>query len=205
MRVLLLSDRSFPSINLTGQINAGAAFDKNEKAGLANLTAGNLMNGTKTQNALTLAKSLEDKGASLAFSANREGVAIGGQGLSANLPILIQTLADVVQNATFPAEQLELSRRRSLIGLKAQLDDPRGLGRRVFQQAIYPENHPFHSFPTEESLKAITRDDVVRFYQEHYRPDTTTIALVGDFDPVKVKASLIKLSANGKQKVKHQF
>jgi zinc protease len=190
MRVLLLPDRSFPSINLTGQINAGAAFDNNQKAGLANLTAGNLMNGTKTKNALTLAKSLEDKGASLAFSANREGVAIGGQGLSANLPILIQTLADVVQNATFPAEQLELSRRRSLIGLKAQLDDPRGLGRRIFQQAIYPENHPFHSFPTEESLKAITRDDLVRFYQEHYRPDTTTLALVGDFEPAKVKALL---------------
>jgi zinc protease len=190
MRVLLLSDRSFPSINLTGQIDAGAEFDNIKKAGLASLTAGNLMNGTKTQNALTLAKSLEDKGASLAFSASREGVAIGGQGLSTNLPLLIQTLADLVQNATFPADQLELSRRRSLTGLKAQLDDPRGLGRRVFQQAIYPENHPFHSFPTEESLKNINRDDLVSFYQEHYRPDTTTLAMVGDFDSAQVKASL---------------
>lgn len=190
MRVLLLPDRSFPTVNLSGQIDAGAEFDNNQKAGVSSLTAGNLMNGTKTQNALTLAKTLEDKGVSLGFNATREGVGIGGQGLSANLPILIQTLADVVQNPTFPADQLELSRRRALTGLKAQLDDPRGLGRRVFQQAIYPENHPFHSFPTEESLKVITRDDLVRFYQEHYRPDTTTIALVGDFDPVKVKASL---------------
>ena len=190
MRVLLLSDRSFPTVNLSGQIDAGAEFDNNQKAGVSNLTASNLMNGTKTQNALTLAKTLEDKGVSLGFNATREGVGIGGQGLSANLPILIQTLADVVQNPTFPADQLELSRRRALTSLKAQLDDPRGLGRRIFQQAIYPENHPFHSFPTEESLKVITRDDLVRFYQEHYRPDTTTIALVGDFDPVKVKASL---------------
>lgn len=190
LRVLLLPDHSVPTVNLSGQIDAGAEFDNNQKAGLANLTAANLMNGTQTQNALTLAKTLEDRGASLGFSASREGVSIGGQGLSANLPILIQTMADVVQNATFPADQLELSRRRALTSLKAQLDDPRGLGRQVFQQAIYPENHPFHSFPTEESLKGITRDDLVRFYQEHYRPDTTTIALVGDFDPVKVKASL---------------
>ncbi|WP_442994272.1 M16 family metallopeptidase [Scytonema sp. PRP1] len=124
----------------------------------------------------------------MGFNASREGVSIGGNGLSANLPILIQTLADVVQNATFPDNQLELSRQRALISLKVQLDDPRGLGRRVFQQAIYPENHPFHSFPTEESLKSVTRDDVLRFYQEHYRPDTTTIALVGDFDPNQVKA-----------------
>jgi zinc protease len=77
-----------------------------------------------------------------------------------------------------------------LTSLKVQLDDPRGLGRQVFQQAIYPENHPFHSFPTFESLKTISRDDLLGFYQTYYRPDSTTIAIVGDFDPVKVKTLL---------------
>ncbi|MEH2082993.1 MAG: pitrilysin family protein [Nostoc sp.] len=190
LKVLLLSDRNLPTINLSGQIDAGAEFDGNQKAGLANLTANNLMNGTQTKNALTLAKTLEDLGADLSFSASREGTNISGEGLSANLPILIQTLADVLENATFPADQLELSRQRALTSLKVQLDDPRGLGRQVFQQAIYPENHPFHSFPTAESLKTITRDDLLGFYQTHYRPDTTTIAIVGDFDQVKVKALL---------------
>ena len=122
------------------------------------------MNGTQTKNALTLAKTLEDRGADLNFGASREGVSVSGEGLSVDLPILIQTLADVLENATFPAEQLELSRQRALINLKVQLDDPRGLGRQVFQQAIYPENHPFHSFPTAESLKSITRDDLLGFY-----------------------------------------
>ncbi len=190
LRVLLLRDRSLPTINLSGQIDAGTEFDGNQKAGLANLTAANLMNGTQTKNALTLAKTLEDLGADLSFSASREGVNISGEGLSKNLPILIQTLADVLENATFPADQLELSRQRALTSLKVQLDDPRGLGRQVFQQAIYPENHPFHSFPTFESLKSISRDDLLGFYQKYYRPDSTTIAIVGDFDPVKVKALL---------------
>ncbi|WP_414581019.1 M16 family metallopeptidase [Scytonema sp. PCC 10023] len=188
LRVFLLADHSVPTVNLSGQIDAGSEYDTISQAGLSSLVATNLMNGTQRKNALTLAKTLEDRGVSLGFNASREGVSIGGNGLSANLPILIQTLADVVQNATFPENQLELSRQRALISLKVQLDDPRGLGRRVFQQAIYPENHPFHSFPTEESLKSVTRDDVLRFYQEHYRPDTTMIALVGDFDPNQVKA-----------------
>ncbi|WP_118167055.1 M16 family metallopeptidase [Nostoc sphaeroides] len=205
LRVLLLRDRNLPTINLSGQIDAGTEFDGNQKAGLANLTAANLMNGTQTKNALTLAKTLEDRGADLSFGASREGVSVSGEGLSADLPILIQTLADVLENATFPADQLELSRQRALTSLKVQLDDPRGLGRQVFQQAIYPENHPFHSFPTAESLKTITRDDLLGFYQTHYRPDSTTIALVGDFDPVKVKALLNqafgKWSATGKPPV----
>jgi zinc protease len=190
LKVLLLPDSSVPSINISGQIQAGSEFDGNQKAGLANLTANNLMNGTKTKDALTLAQTLENKGASLDFGANREGLSIAGQGLSANLPILMETLADVVQNANFPIEQLELSRQRELTSLKVQLDDPRTMGRRVFQQAIYPENHPFHSFPTIESLQNITREDVVSFYQQHYRPDNTTLTLVGDFDPLQVKTLL---------------
>lgn len=192
LKVFLLSDRSVPTINLSGQIDAGTGFDGPQKAGLASLTAANLTNGTKSQDALTLAKTLEDKGVSLGFSANREGVSVGGNSLSANLPVLLDTLADVVQNATFPADQLELSRQRALIGLKLELDDPRQLGRRAFQQAIYPKNHPFHSFPTPESLKSITRDDLASFYQQYYRPDTTILSLVGDFEPAEVKILLNK-------------
>lgn len=205
LRVLLLPDRSQPTINLRGHIAAGTDFDTNAKAGTANLTATNLMNGTQTKDALALAKELEDKGVNLGFSANREGVSIGGSTLSANLPTLIQIMADVLQHATFPTDQLELSRQRALTSLKLQLDDPRQLGRRVFQQAIYPDNHPFYAFPTEESLKSITRADAVSFYQEHYRPDTTVLALVGDFDPAQVRsllnAALGKWQAKGKPPV----
>lgn len=190
LKVFLLSDRSVPTINLSGQIDAGTGFDRPQKAGLASLTAANLTNGTKEKDALTLAKTLEDKGVSLGFVASREGVSVGGNSLSANLPILLDTLADVVQNATFPADQLELSRQRALVGLKLELDDPRQLGRRAFQQAIYPENHPFHSFPTPESLQNIIHDDLVGFYQQHYRPDTMTLSLVGDFEPAEVKTLL---------------
>ena len=205
LRVLLLPDHSAPTINLIGQVDAGTGFDINTKAGIATLTAANLTNGTQTKNALTLAKELEARGVKLGFGANREGVSIGGASLSANLPTLVQALADVLQHATFPADQLELSRQRALIALKLQLDDPRQLGRRAFQQAIYPENHPFHTFPTEASLKSIARADLVSFYQEHYRPDTTVLALVGDFNPDQVRSlldqSLGKWQAQGKPPV----
>lgn len=205
LRVLLLPDHSSPTINLSGQIEAGTAFDTKQKAGTASLTAANLMNGTRTKNALALAKALEDRGVSLGFGAAREGVSVSGNALAADLPVLMKTLADVLQNAQFPDEQLQLSRQRNLTALKLELDDPGRLARRVFQQTIYPENHPFHNFPTEDSLKSITRADLVRFYQQHYRPDTTILALVGDFNPASVRSlfeqSLGKWQAKGKRPV----
>lgn len=190
LKVLLLPDRSTPTVALNGYVQAGSEFDTPAKAGLATLTADNLMNGTKTKDALAIAKTLEDRGAELGFSANREGVAFSGNALSADLPTLLDVLADVMQNATFPSNELDLSHQRALTTLKQQLDTPSSLARRTFQQAVYPENHPFHAFPTEDSLKNITRPDVEQFYQEHYQPNTTIMTLVGNFDPKAVQELL---------------
>lgn len=190
LRVLLLKDSSTPTVSLSAHVFAGQEFDPTAKAGLAKLTADNLTNGTTSKDALTLAKTLDDRGINFSISANRESVLMNGSALVENLPTLVQTMADVSQNASFPDNELELSRQRALTALKVQLDNPQYVARQVFQQTVYPENHPFHSFPTEASLKAIERQDLVNFYKSHYRPDTTIISLVGDFDPAQVKTLL---------------
>jgi zinc protease len=190
LQVLLLRDRSTPTVTLSGHIQAGSSFDQPTTAGLASLTADNLLNGTKTKDYLAIAKALDNRGANLSFGANREGVQIAGHALATDLPVLMQVLADVLQQSTFPADQLELTRQQMLTALKLELDNPSRLARRTFQQAVYPENHPFHRFPTEASLKQISQEDLRRFYQTHYRPDRTVLALVGDFDPANVRTLL---------------
>jgi zinc protease len=107
-------------------------------------------------------------------------------------------MADVMQNASFPNDQLELSRQRELTSLKSQLDNPQVLARRTFQQAIYPTNHPFHAFPTEDSLTQVNQSDVMEFYKSHYRPDTTLVALVGDFEVAEVRSLFESAFSNWK-------
>ncbi|WP_309738921.1 insulinase family protein, partial [Chamaesiphon sp. OTE_20_metabat_361] len=166
LRVFLLPDSSTPTVTLTGNIQAGTEYDTPDKAGLASLTAANLMSGTKTQTALTISKTLENRGAGLGFAASREGVGLGGNALSKDLPILLQTLGDVVQNANFPAQKFELSRQRALTSLKLELDSPNSVARRKFQQTIYPQNHPFTIFPTAQTLTGLTGTDLQAFYRQ---------------------------------------
>jgi zinc protease len=192
LRVFLLPDSSTPTITLSGNIQAGAEYDTIPKAGAASLTAANLMSGTKTKSALDLATTLESRGASLAFGASREGVGIGGSSLSKDLPILMQTLGDVLQNANFPQQRFDLTRQRALVSLKLELDNPNSLARRKFQQTVYPKDHPFTIFPTSETLSALTAADLKSFYAGHYLPSNTILAIVGDFKVADVKALLEK-------------
>jgi len=124
LRVLLLPDKSTPTVTLNGYIKAGTEFDQENKAGLSSIVADNLMNGTKNKDLLAIAKALEDLGASLTFTAAREGVQIQGNSLAVDLRVLIRTFADVVKNPTFPSKELEISRQNALTALKQELDDP---------------------------------------------------------------------------------
>jgi zinc protease len=190
LRVFLLPDASTPTITLSGNIQAGAEYDSSEKAGLAALTATNLMSGTKTQTALEIAKTLENRGAGIGFGASREGVSLGGSALSKDLPVLLKTLGDVLQNATFPTPKFELSRQRSLTSLKLELDNPSSVARKKFQQTIYPKNHPFTIFPTAQTLTGLAPKDLQAFYRQHYLPSNTMIAIVGDFKVPEIKRLL---------------
>ncbi|WP_071190415.1 pitrilysin family protein [Trichormus sp. NMC-1] len=188
LQVLLLPDQSSPTVTLSGYIKAGKEFDPHNQAGLAALVADNLMNGTKTKDTLDIAKILAARGASLDFTAQRQGVRIRGKSLAEDFPILLGTLADVLKNSTFNAGDLELTRQQALSKVDVELDDPDEVANRTFIQSIYPPNHPLHSFATKESLQKIKRDDVIAFKSRHYRPDTTILALVGDFDFEKVRS-----------------
>jgi zinc protease len=202
MRVFLLPDNSTPTVTLSGNIQAGTEYDSSAKAGLATLTAGNMMSGTKSQTALAIAKTLEDRGASLGFGASREGVSIGGSALSKDLPILLKTMGEVLQNANFPTKEFELSRQRALTGLQLELDNPGSVARKKFQQTIYPKNHPFTIFPTATTLKGLTQKDLQTFYSQYYQPSNTMLAIVGDFKVADVQrlleANLGKWSTVGK-------
>ncbi|WP_375495352.1 M16 family metallopeptidase, partial [uncultured Nostoc sp.] len=191
LRILLLPDRSTPTVTLSGHIQAGTEFDPDNKAGLAAFVSENLLNGTNNKDVLTIAKVLAERGASLDFQTHREGVHIEGDSLAEDLPILLEVLADVVKNSTFPVKELELHRQQTLTDLQLELDEPSEVARRIFVQSIYPKKHPLHTFPTEESLQQIQRQDVIDFKAKHYRPDTIVLALVGDFD-LDIVRSLIK-------------
>ncbi len=198
LKVLLLRDRSTPTVTLVGEINAGAGFDTIEKAGLAGITAQNIANGTTTKDALTLASRLENIGARLGFVAGRESVGVSGIAIAKDLPIVIDQLADLLQNATFPEKEFAVNLQRNLLSFKSELDSPSSLARRIFQSTLYPKGHPFNTLKNEDTLKSLKREDLADFYKTYYRPDNTVLTITGDFDPATVRKLLEEKLGNWK-------
>ena len=186
--LIVQENHSNPTIAISGNLKAGSVFAPVEKRSVAGFVADLVTRGTRTRNALQIAKASEQVGADLSVSAGVESADFSGKSLSRDLPLILELLADEFMNATFPEDQVETQRGRMLSSLEESKESPEARASRAFYNTIFPTGHPYQQRTVEqaaEQLKSITRDDLITFYKQYYRPDTMIIVIAGDVDPKK--------------------
>lgn len=199
MVVIVEENHAVHDVAITGSLRAGSMYDPNGKWGLADLTAGMLSRGTTSKSALQLALTLESVGADVGIGADTEEAEFGGRCLSKDFGLTISTLADELRHPAFPADQLEELRGETLSELEQAKQEAGGTGgagteaQIAFVDSMYPKGHPYW-IPTldqsQQSVQSISRDDLVAFYSNYYRPDTTTMVIVGDVKTAQAVAAI---------------
>ncbi len=178
---LIVSERNqLPTIHLQVLIRAGSAMDPPLLPGLANLVAELLPQGTDQRDATQISRQIESVGGALSASAESDYATIRLSILKKDLPLGLSILSDILLNPRF--EQKEIDRKISELKarLKRMEEDPRQVAQKVFAQKLFGP-HPY-AHPPEGSLStlsSITREDIVAFYQDYYRPNNVSILIVG--------------------------
>ncbi|MBI5395929.1 MAG: insulinase family protein [Verrucomicrobia bacterium] len=195
MVVLLQENHANPTVALRGVVDAGGVFDPREKPGLANLVAATLGHGTATRSKAKFQEELDTLGAELTFDSSMDGMLFDGRCLSQDLARLLGLAHDAVCRPAFDPHEFARVRQEQLVALLEDEDSPYRAAMMDLRDALYPKGHPERHYArgTEESLRAIQRGDLLKFYRQHYRPDTTLLALVGDFDVAEARAQIEKL------------
>ncbi|MBI2455783.1 MAG: insulinase family protein, partial [candidate division NC10 bacterium] len=105
--VLLVSEkRAVPIVTATMLIQAGAILDPSDKAGLANLTAELLTQGTKTRTATQVSEAIEFVGGPLSVEAGQDVTTVTLSVLSRDLDLGLDLLADILLNPTFAPDEI---------------------------------------------------------------------------------------------------
>ncbi|MGA2503780.1 MAG: pitrilysin family protein [Anaerolineales bacterium] len=173
-----------PSVVIGGYLPCGSLFDTDDKLGLADFTASGLLRGSEKRDFQKIFDDLESAGASLSFSAGGHTAGFTGRCLSEDLPLLLDLLADALRRPTFPREQVERLRAQSLTGLAIRAQDTAEMASLTFDQIVF-EGHPY-ARPDDgwpETIKAITRKDLLNFHHTHYGPRGLVLAIVGAVEP----------------------
>lgn len=178
--LLTRSNFNSPSVVISGYVNAGSSLDSREKLGLAHFTAAALMRGTKKQNFQQIFDRLESAGASLGFGASVNNTGFSGRALVEDLPLLLELLADCLQNPAFPNQYFKRLQAQLLTGLAIRAQDPSEMAGLTFDELLFG-SHPYGR-PEDgytETIQRISRNDLVRFHQQYYGPENMVIVIVG--------------------------
>ncbi|HLR17447.1 MAG TPA: pitrilysin family protein [Alcanivoracaceae bacterium] len=196
-RVLFLNTAQIPMVEVRLTFNAGGARD-GDYPGLAALTNAMLDQGSEGHSVDDIAVGFENLGAAFGLGSYRDMAVVSLTSLSeqALLDEAVALFSQILAQPTFPQDNLERLRTRSLQGLKMRLQTPGPQLERAFQAALFAE-HPYGQpeAGTEASLTAIEPTHLHAFYQRYYTGANATIALVGDIDEATAKNIAQRISA----------
>jgi len=194
---LMVSEKhDLPLVAFTITFQGGTSQSESPtRRGVGALTASMMNEGTKSRDGEALSNALQLLGTSINVNIGGESGSIGFQSITGKFPQTLDILADMLVNPSFPSEALERLRAQRLVALTQAKDQPASIASRVFPRILYGAGHPFGQNVTEESLKAITRDDIMAFHKAYFQPGRALITVVGDLSSSSVKTTVEKALA----------
>jgi zinc protease len=184
LRVIVIERGEVPLAAAQLLVKTGGEADPADRAGLANLTAALLTEGTSTRTAPQIAEAIEALGGSLESgglwdaSTARLGV------MSAKLDPAMAILADIVRNPAFKDEEIERQRQQLLDQLSVDMSNVGRLARFVATRVVFGSTPYGHLLTgTPETINRIKREDIVKFHQTYYRPDNAILVIGGHVKP----------------------
>jgi zinc protease len=188
--------RGLPLVSVTINFLGGALQHEDPaKLGVAQFTAQMLSEGTTSRNGDQIADAQQLLGTSINVAIGPEGGSVVFTSLADKYEGALELAADMLLNPTFPAAALERIRQQRLVQLTQAKDQPNAISGVVFTKVLYGDEHPYGRVVTEQTVRAITRDDVVRFHQEYFKPGRAVVTVVGDLDQGRARAALEKAFA----------
>jgi len=187
---MLHTERSnLPVVRIKLLIKASLLDESDEKAGLANLTAGMLTGGTSSLTARQIDEEMDFMGAVLSTRADADFTMISLSALKKDLDKAFKIFADIVQNPTFPQDELKVKKELVKGSLRQDEESPSFLAQREFLKAVYGV-HPYGRLNrgTPETVDALTREDLIAFHRALYVPDRAVMSVCGDVSHDEITA-----------------
>jgi zinc protease len=193
MIVLVVENHKLPKVRATLSIDAGP-ITEGKKAGTLDLMGGMLGEGTTTMSKEAFDKAVDIIGADVnLFSSGGAASA-----LTRYFDKAFSLMADGLKNPSFPEDAFAKLKSQTLTGLKSNERSAPAISGRVWQALNYGKNSAQGEMTTEETVKAVTLDDVKAAYKKYITPSRSYLTFVGDITPAAAKALVTKAFGNWK-------
>lgn len=191
MKINGITYNELPLIQYSIVIDGGHLLDKVEKAGVANLVATMMNEGTKNKTPEELEDAIGLLGASIRVSAGNEDISIDVSTLAKNFDKTLALVEEILLEPRWDEKQFALAKSRIINNLKRNEASPDYLASKTLNKLMFGDNIlAIESVGNQQTVENITIDDLKEFYNANISPSIARFLIVGDIDLPKVQASL---------------
>ena len=205
-KAYLVQTKALPMVDIEVSIDAGDRYDPAGKSGLADMVAGLMNYGVKSEKGVLteaqIADEIADLGANIGLSVSGERAILRIRSLSRKdlRDRAVQLAAAMLSAPTYDSKIVEREKQRTITSLLEAETKPEFVLERRFKKSVYG-NYPLADSPTVKSVAAVSVNDLVQFHKQFYRGDRMIVSIVGDVDRAQaeeiVKALLKQIPASG--------
>lgn len=174
-------------------INAGTRDELNHEHGIAHFIEHAIFKGTKKRRSFHILNRLDSVGGEIDAYTTKENTCIYGSFLTEYYDRAIDLISDIIINSQFPEKEIEKEKEVVLDEIKVYLDSPSDQIYDDFEAQVF-QKHPLGNpiLGTEESVKALSKEDMLGFIQRNYSSENMVFSSVGNISETKLKAKLEK-------------
>ena len=181
LRLIVREDSHLPMAYVALVLGGGLLGETEGQAGISQLTSDLLTRGTSRHTAAELAELLEARAVSLASYSGRNSYGLSASGLSEDLPLMLETVAECLLDSQFPEDEFEKQRALQLAALRRELERPMTHAQQMVRDAFFP-NHPYR-FSVQgdpDTVAALSREAIQAHHQKWLGASNVVLAVFGD-------------------------
>jgi zinc protease len=183
LRVVVAKSTEVPIATANLVFNGGDSTDPADRPGLATMTAALASRGTEALPAPELAARIERLGAQIGSATTADGTRFFVAAPQGNLEAAGQILSAVVRDPAFAPAEIERERKQRLDNLNINLRQPGYVADQALNRVLYGTAPYGAPAATPESLRAVSREELLRHQRSWWRPDNATLVLAGSLEP----------------------
>jgi zinc protease len=188
IRLIVQPEDVSHTISVFGQIKNNTDLEEPAgKEGVANVLGSLFSYGTSSLDLLAFQKAQDDIGADIS-----SGTSFSLKVLSDCFERGMELLAENLLHPALPEAAFTVVREETIGSLRGQLQSPAHLSQRALRESLYPQGDPALRQALPETVSTLTLKDVKSYYGKAFRPDMTTIVVIGQVTPTRAKTVVEK-------------
>ncbi len=184
IKVLGIEQNELPLVDFQIAIKGGLLLDDINKVGAANLVSKMLMQGTQNKTPLELEQAIEDLGSRITVSTTDEAVLIRVNCLSTKFAETFKLVDEILFEPRWDVKEFDRLKNETIEGIKRNKTSASTTASLVFSKLIYGDENIIskNTAGTEESVAALTLDDLKNYYAKGFSPQNANITIAGNIN-----------------------